>query len=99
MARAVISDPTRRAEYEPLYDIDPRTGGIVEVFYADCVLAQSFDARDAGWFWWSCQRGCLPDGLPTAPFATSYSAYQNAASRWLPLTYRGFSPRDCNSCQ
>jgi len=38
MARAVISDPARRAAYEPLYDIDPRMGVVVEVFYADRVL-------------------------------------------------------------
>jgi ABC-type ATPase involved in cell division len=50
VARAVISDPKRRAAYEPLYDIDPQTGASVEVFYADQVLAESFGTRGAGWF-------------------------------------------------
>jgi hypothetical protein len=39
MARAVISNSTRRCVYEPFYDIDQRTGAIVEVFYAERVLA------------------------------------------------------------
>ena len=75
MARAVISDPKRRTAYEPLYDIDPQTGASVEVFYADRTLAMSFGMHGAGWFWWACQPGCLPDGPPIGPFATSYSAY------------------------
>jgi hypothetical protein len=78
VARALISDPKRRAAYEPLYEIDPRSGASIEVFYADRVLAGSFDTRP-GWFWWTCQRGFLPDGPPTGPFATSYAAYPNFA--------------------
>jgi hypothetical protein len=78
MARAIISDPKRRTAYEPLYDIDPQTGASVEIFYADRVLAKSF-GRGPGWYCWSCQRGCLPDGSPTGPFGTSYTAYRNFA--------------------
>ena len=78
MARAVISDPKRRPAFEPLYDIDPRTGASIEVFYADRVLAASFGTRGAGWCWWTCQPGRLPDGPPTGPFATSYAAYRDA---------------------
>ena len=81
MARAVISNPERRAAFEPLYDIDPRTGGAIEVFFADRVLAESFGARCAGWFWWSCQSGSLPCDLPTGPFNSSYLAYRNFAGR------------------
>ena len=76
MARAVISDPKRRSAFEPLYDIDPRTGASIEVFYADRALANSF-GRGTGWFWRTCQRGSLPDDRPTGPFATSYAAYRN----------------------
>jgi hypothetical protein len=68
--------------HEPLYDVDPRTGAAIEVFYADHVLAKSFGARP-GWFWWSCRRGVLPEDLPSGPFATSYAAYRNVASRWI----------------
>jgi hypothetical protein len=78
MARAVIFDPKRRTAYEPLYDIDPQTGAIVEIFYADRVLAKSF-GRGPGWYCWSCQVGSLPDKLPAGPFANSYLAYRNFA--------------------
>jgi len=80
VARAVISDPKRYTACEPLYDIDPQTGASVEIFYADRALATSFGAR-AGWFWWACQPGFLPGGLPIGPFATSYAAYRNFATR------------------
>ena len=76
MARAVISDPKRRTACEPLYDIDAQNGASVEVFYADGALAESFGAR-SGWFWWTCQPGSLPDGLPSGPFATSFLAYRD----------------------
>ena len=82
MARAVISDRKGRAAYEPVYDIDPRTGASVEVFYADHVLAQSFGACGPGWFWWSCRCGSLPDVLPIGPFANSYLAYRAAVAGW-----------------
>jgi hypothetical protein len=83
MARAVISDPKRRPAFEPLYDIDPRTGASIEVFYADRVLAKSFGTGGAGWCWWACQPGCLPDGPPIGPFPTSYAAYRDAVDAWI----------------
>jgi hypothetical protein len=50
MARAIVtSNPEQRPASEPLYDLDPRTGATIEVFYADRVLAKSFGVR-RGWF-------------------------------------------------
>jgi hypothetical protein len=48
--RAVISIATRRPVFEPLYDIDLRTGTIVEVFYADRGLAHWCGARGPAGF-------------------------------------------------
>ena len=73
VARAVIS-----GALEPLYDIDPRTGTSIQVFYADRVLAQSFGTSGPGWFWWTCRPECLPDVLTVGPFANSYLAYAAA---------------------
>ena len=73
----MISNPRQHARREPLYDIDPRTGASIEVFYADRAL-ETFGRCGAGWFWWSRRRGCSPDGSPTGPFATSYAAYRHA---------------------
>ena len=81
MARAVISDPKRRTAHEPLYDVDTQTGASVEIFYADRALATSFGAGGAGWYWWSCQRGSLPDDGPIGPFTSSYLAYREFATR------------------
>jgi hypothetical protein len=74
----MTSQNASRPRYESIYDRDLRTGATIEVFFADRVLAQSFGASAAGWFWWSCQPGCLPVELPTGPFATSYRAYRDA---------------------
>jgi hypothetical protein len=62
--------------HEPLYDIDPRTGASIEVFYADRAL-ETFGRDQVG-------SGALasaafsPEGPPTGPFATSYAAYRHA---------------------
>jgi hypothetical protein len=73
----VISNPRQHGRLEPLYDIDRRTGASIEVFYADRAL-ETFGRCGAGWFWWLRRRGCSPDGSPTGPFATSYTAYRHA---------------------
>ena len=77
MARAVISDPKRRAAFEPLYDFDAQSGETIEIFFADRALAKSF-GRGPGWYCWSCQVGSLP-ALPAGPFGNSYLAYRNFA--------------------
>ena len=96
MARAVISDPKRRPTFEPIYDAHPETGDSIEVFFADHWLAKSF-GTNPGWFWWTCECGCLPDGPPTGPFGTSYAAYRDALDggiapnrSWLFRGYQGF---------
>jgi hypothetical protein len=89
MARAIVtSHRTRRPQYEPLYDVCPKTGATIEVFYADRVLAQSFGANGAGWFWWTCRAGSLPDVPPIGPFASSYLAYRDAVTRGTAKTNR-----------
>jgi hypothetical protein len=75
--RTVATEPHRHPKYEPLYDVDPRTGAPIEIFYADDIIAASFGKRSAGWLWWTCPRGDLP-GEPTGPFGTSYGAYRDA---------------------
>jgi hypothetical protein len=76
------SNPTRTARHEPLYDVHPRTGASIEVFYADRTL-ETFGKGGAGWFWWSRRRGFAPDGQATGPFSTSYAAYRNALGTTL----------------
>jgi hypothetical protein len=73
LAKPTTSAPERR--YEPLYDIDTRTGATIEVFYADRVLT---GMSGAGWYWWSLAPGVLPEWPPNGPFGTSYRAYRHA---------------------
>ena len=36
------------------------------------------DLLEAGWYWWACLPGCLPDGDPTGPFGTERAAREDA---------------------
>jgi hypothetical protein len=81
-ARAVISDPKRLTGCAPLYEIDARSGVSIEVFYADRALAGSFGTRP-GWFWWSCERGCLPDWPPnTCRLSSAWRGEGKTRGRW-----------------
>jgi hypothetical protein len=64
-------DPT----YEPLYDLHPETGATIEIFYADHVFA---GMTGAGWFWWTCKPGSVPEWPPKGPFGSCYRAYCDA---------------------
>ena len=77
MVTLAQSNPRQRAAHEPLYDVDPRTGVSIEVFYADRTL-ETFGRCGSGWFWWPRRLGLSPDGPATGPFATSYAAYRHA---------------------
>ena len=87
--RAPTSSRRQRARHEPLYDIHPRAGVSIEVFWAETTL-ETFGRGAPGWFWWPRRHGFAPDGPARGPFPTSYSAYRNAllakgfgARRWL----------------
>lgn len=73
----MVPHTSQQARYEPLYDVHPRTGASIEVFYADRTL-ETFGRGGAGWFWWPRRRGSSPVGSGTGPFATSYAAYRHA---------------------
>lgn len=69
------SNPARADEPDALPDI--------EVFYAEegdvqYELSEGFDPAPAGWYWWSCFPGCLPDGDPSGPFESYAEALADA---------------------
>lgn len=70
----IHSDPERAAGYT-----DPD----IEVFYNpddyDLMTAED-DGYEAGFYWWSCFPGCLPDGEPIGPFDTEAEAIADAQS-------------------
>src|SRR6185369_14399213 len=80
------------AAHEPLYEVDPRTGATIEVFYADRTL-ETFGRCGAGWFWCFRVRGSSPVGPATGPFAPSYAAYRHAMmAAAVPISS---TPREC----
>jgi len=50
-------------------------GGTVEVFWND---GESYTFQFPGWYWWASLPGCLPDGEPMGPFASSHLALADA---------------------
>jgi hypothetical protein len=74
---ALLPHTRQRARHEPLFDVHPKTGASIEVFYADRTL-ETFGRGGAGWFYWSRRRGHPPKGERTGPFATIYAAYRHA---------------------
>ena len=74
MPTPVNSHAARRAGCT-MYEIDPRGGETIEIFYADSAFAQSFGARGAGFYW--RKRGCSPD-VPSGPFIVCLDAYRDA---------------------
>ena len=67
----------QHAGREPLFEIHPRTGATIEVFYADRTM-ETFGRSGAGWFWCPRERGYAPSGPARGPFATRYGAYRHA---------------------
>ncbi len=41
-------------------------------------FAMSVEPWRAGWYWWSCFPGCLPDGDPVGPFSSATRAAEDA---------------------
>lgn len=67
------SDPSRESETYALPD--------VEVFYAAAGELQWEDQQEpseAGWYWWTCMPGCMPDSDPFGPFETEEAAVEDA---------------------
>jgi hypothetical protein len=93
VAEPLASDLNRRAAFEPLYDIHPRTGDTLEVFFADRSL-ETFGRGGAGWFWWSRRRGFSPTGPAAGPFPTSFAAFRDAVSGGQPIV--SFGTRSSN---
>ena len=69
-----------QAYFDPEREHDPYALPDCEVFYAAAGELQDDDGEplDAGWYWWACFPGCLPDGPPSGPFETEAAALEDA---------------------
>ena len=52
----------------------------IEVFYAreGELTGEEGEELSAGWYWWPCFPGCMPDGEPNGPFGTEALAIEDA---------------------
>lgn len=67
--------------FDPSREGDKRSLPDAEVFYAECgELGEDGDGDPlpAGWYWWPCFPGCMPDGDPCGPFDTEADAIADA---------------------
>lgn len=67
----IYSDPERENDPHALPD--------VEVFFLTEEQSEFLLViPEAGWYWWSCFPGCLPDSDPSGPFETEQEAIADA---------------------
>lgn len=66
--------------FDPTREDDPYSLPDCEVFYLeDGEQVDEFgEALPAGWYWWACLPGCLPDSDPHGPFDTEEEALADA---------------------
>lgn len=67
--------------FDPKRESDPHALPDCEVFYASADELESDAPGEylpAGWYWWACFPGCLPDSDPFGPFETEAEALADA---------------------
>ena len=72
--------------YHSFQDDDGNEYGSFEVFHfdgvrfaeGDCWADENGETLPAGWYWWACFPGCMPDGDPSGPFKTEDEALADA---------------------
>ena len=81
------SDPRRASDPHALPDLEVFEVTAVEAEQAvkRARFIESHDGEpegegytEAGWYWWSCSPGCLPDSDPSGPFASEEEALRDA---------------------
>ena len=63
--------------FDPKRADDPYSLPDGEVFYLEDD-EQTTEECEAGWYYWACFPGCLPDGEPIGPFDTEAEAIDAA---------------------
>lgn len=74
-----------QAYSDPNRETDPYALPDVEVFYMsqddieyEAQHGEESIFSEAGWYWWPCFPGCLPDSDPIGPFDTEQEALNDA---------------------
>jgi len=66
--------------FDPEREDDPHALPDCEVFYAQFaeMIDDDGEPRAAGWYWWACFPGCIPDSDAFGPFDTEAEALEDA---------------------
>lgn len=72
--------------YDPAREDDPYALPDIEVLHVEGTLLAQWNGDlmewdppyEAGWYWWACFPGCLPDSEPCGPFDTGAEALAGA---------------------
>jgi hypothetical protein len=70
------SDPTRENDTYALTDVEVFSVSPLEAAYnrMNADHGNEFTIYEAGWYFWYCFPGCLPDSEPYGPYATEAEA-------------------------
>ena len=63
-------------------EADPNALPDVEVFFVSNKELDGTVFSEAGWYYWACFPGCLPDGDPMGPFDTEDAAISDMRESW-----------------
>jgi hypothetical protein len=77
MKMQAYSDPKRENDPHALPDLEVfhmSAGEIKDAGWED----EDGEPLEAGWYWWSCFPGCMPDSEPNGPFETQEQALEDA---------------------
>ena len=61
----------------PEREEDPYAMPDIEIFFSDILRDINNHVLEAGYYWWWCFPGCLPDSEPIGPFKTYEEALKN----------------------
>ena len=72
----IYSDPSRESDPMTLPDVEVFAVSPTEAIYnrQNADHADEFTIFDAGWYYWYCFPGCMPDSSPFGPFKTEEEA-------------------------
>ena len=76
----IYTDETREEEPYALPNAEVFYVSQMEVNYnlQNIDHADEYTITEAGWYWWSCFAGCLPDSDAIGPFETEQEAIDDA---------------------
>lgn len=76
----IYTDETREEEPYALPNVEVFYVSQMEVNYnlQNMDHADEYTITEAGWYWWSCFPGCLPDSDAIGPFETEQEAIDDA---------------------